>query len=380
MSLKYIGLGILLKIGVSLAKLFRIVPKKNTKWAFVGGSWRRMGFRDNAKYFFLYLINNKKEVSPIWITANKKEYNLLKKFNLPTHYLFSLKGIYNLITAKLIIHDYVFPEISPLYKVGIDVNLWHGAGIKKIEWDAKKVKQGVIRKITPEIYTPNYLLAPSKRFQEIYTSAFRLQKKRIFICGNTPKAYALTHPYKHDEINACNTDGENLIVYLPTFRKEGLDYLNEIKMNKEWISKELERINGKLVIKLHPIQKSKFKLNTDRIITLNSDCDLYPLLRKAKMLISDFSSVIFEFTQTKKPIIVYTPDIKKYFDNERELYFGINRFGFANAKGINELIRLIKENWNKTKEYLTVIPIFYENKGDPCECLYYNLKKLIITN
>ncbi|MDE5940651.1 MAG: CDP-glycerol glycerophosphotransferase family protein, partial [Muribaculaceae bacterium] len=109
-----------------------IVPRSPRKWVF--GS--NMGFAGNAKYLFLYLASTPSEkITPLWIASSGKEYRLLKSMNINVARRWSLKGTWTALRSKYFVYNSYAPDVH-LYAMGraIKVNLWHGVGIKNIEY------------------------------------------------------------------------------------------------------------------------------------------------------------------------------------------------------------------------------------------------------
>ena len=378
-NLKYILYSIYVKIMRKLLLPFKYIPKQKNMWVFLSS----LPPSDNLKYLFLYISNEKKEIKPYWVSKNLKWVIKLNKMGYNAIWLFSPKAFFKIIRAGVLIVDRT-PRHNILFVVSKSVNIWHGAGIKKIEWDDEWVAKNLLRRLCPEAYKTDYIITSSEKFREIYSSAFKLEKENIISCKNQPKAFVLHKKIKGEEINACTfNENKNIIVYLPTFRLSGLKYLKELEENKHKISHELEKINGVLIIKLHPnpSQQGYVNLNAKNIkVITDRGCDIYPLLRKAKMLISDYSSVMFEFAQTNKPIVMYMPDEKEYIKKERGFYFDIHSFGFLEARNIDELIKIIKSNIGKKREYRNIEGVFYESKENPLECIYEQIKKIASSN
>ena len=78
-----------------------LIPRKKNKW--VLSSWEGEAFRGNNRYLYEFL-QRKKDVIPIWITKNKKLYHKLSLKDVNIIYAFSIKGIFTLLTARVIFY------------------------------------------------------------------------------------------------------------------------------------------------------------------------------------------------------------------------------------------------------------------------------------
>ncbi len=149
------------------------------------------------------------------------------------------------------------------------------------------------------------------------------------------------------------------------------------------ICKLKEKFGGDwiLLVKLHPhlISKSKDLIYGHNILDVTSYDDVQELLGISDILISDYSSLMFDFAITEKPCFLYVPDIDKYIKNDRKLYFNINELPFIIAKSNEGLISAIcnfndKNYKNELNEFLKKIGSF--ELGDCCEKLEKRLEKV----
>ena len=106
------------------------------------------------------------------------------------------------------------------------------------------------------------------------------------------------------------------------------------------------------------------------MIDVTSYDDIQELLSISDFLISDYSSLIFDYAMTKRPCFLYTPDVDDYISNDRNLYFDIKELPFISVKNNEELISHIAsfdhENYqHKLDEFLKDIGSYED--GHACE-------------
>jgi CDP-ribitol ribitolphosphotransferase len=144
---------------------------------------------------------------------------------------------------------------------------------------------------------------------------------------------------------------KKIVLYAPTFRGNGkktahtdthvlnLDYLAS-KLNDDYI----------VLVKAHPFSKNDFKFTSNKIIDISSTTDINKILPSVDILITDYSSVIFDALLLKINTILYVKDKDKYLKN-RGLYYNIEDYNFGSiVKNEDELIRAIKNPiFNKEK-------------------------------
>lgn len=115
-------------------------------------------------------------------------------------------------------------------------------------------------------------------------------------------------------------------------------------LNLDEIYESLEP-NDIFVIKLHPFIKNAITIKEeykDKIIDLTEYFDINNLLLITDLLITDYSSVIFEYSFMEKPVIFYVPDLKEYA-NSRDFYYSYEEYMYGSiAENHKELIQGIK--------------------------------------
>lgn len=164
-----------------------------------------------------------------------------------------------------------------------------------------------------------------------------------------------------------NDSSKNQILLMPTWRawlakdkNISLDKAKERFLESEYFNKYndlisnndlinlLDKNNIKLIFYLHSdmqIFSDLFKVNSDNIIIANSrDYDVQDLLKKSKLLITDYSSVAFDFAYMNKPIVYYQFDYTKYRQGQHaEGYYNYEKHGFGPVYSYSyEVIKYIK--------------------------------------
>ncbi len=334
--------------------LSAIFPKDMNLWL-VGTSMAE-GFRDNAKYFFLQAVNVvPNDVKVVWISKDKEILSQLREHNFNCVHLWSLKGIYYSLRAGVIIYDHSLLSVNRFFShPKITVNLWHGLPLKRIEWDiklkkhrmyrltqAKGIEKLIYRIVFPHVYAKHdFVLITSEFFKDIFKRAFKVDDDGL-LYGGYPRNDIFVSPIKGYDIgvdlnalkliNDLSLKGEKIIVYLPTFRDTcDLDIDKILDMEK--LNKLMQELNAHFFLKLHPYASESFKKiiseleNTNRIHFIDPKSDVYPLLKYIDILITDYSSIFFDFLYLDRPIIFYAFDLHKYRSSDRELYFDYTNF------------------------------------------------------
>lgn len=336
--------------------LIRMWPKKENIWVF--SSYTGDVFKDNSKYLFLYVTNNFPNIKAIWISSNKELIRDLKEKGYTTYYKKSLIGKYYTAKSKFIFFDLTRNSVNPYFALGINVLLYHGLPVKKVSYDDIKrnklersiakhilhsngLKRLVLKVVAPYLFRikPDYVLSTSDMVTEIYSKAFDVDKNQMLVAGY-PRNDVLLKPVINMEIGMnisvlnkirnYKNEGKKIIVYMPTWRDTGDEPLEKI-LDFQILEKELEQLNAFLIIKHHQGSLNTLFQSEDNekidvatlknIIISNPKLDIYPLLSKTDLLITDYSSIFVDFLFLNRPIIFYSYDLKKFLEKDRDLYF-----------------------------------------------------------
>lgn len=351
--------------------LLRLFPRNKKIWIF--GYRAGNDYGDNAKALYEYVLANEKEYNPIWITRNIRIFHKLKGDGYPVAKTNSIKGIYYCLRAGVVFINNHPKDVNAIAINGaIQVWLWHGLMMKKIGYDAKrfrwkkksffdKLEYKVTRIIFPEYtFNPDYVINTSAFFTPFFCSAFKLEPHKVFISGY-PRNDILFRHEKESFINKLNRKFNNplKVFYMPTWRdvliKKGMSFnpFNDYGFSIKEFLEVLEDNNIVFINKGHDFDKENTELNnlSERIINLKEGhySELYLLLKDVDLLITDYSSVYFDFLLLKKPIILAPFDFEYYTKYSRPLYYDyFTEIEGAKALDWSELFEVLRK-----KKYYT---------------------------
>lgn len=354
-----------------LVKIILIFIKKDSKVIIIGG-WFGKRFADNSKYLYLYLNENKEKYKLeriIWITNDKSIFFFIKKeLEYEVYMKWSLKSIYYHLKAAFHIVDQSPEDILNFLSVeAIKINLWHGIPLKKIGTFVKDFKN---KKNIIEIgeWEKKFLLTCSKFGDRTIGKAFNIDKKKM-LKGCYPRNYFLINNIRKLSKNEkeCikiiereKQKNKKIIIYLPTFRdKNELLFLGE-KNKKELESffKFLSENKYFLITKVHfvgnrTINKRQNKIESNKyFFNLSSETDIYSVLKEVDILITDYSSVYFDFLYLNKDIIFYPYDLEYYKNEDRGLLFDYNKMTPGDkVYNLEELKENLKKKLYKRDRY-----------------------------
>lgn len=323
--------------------VFRLLPIKRTNILFIGYYGSQYGC--NPKYLSQYFSKNDKNIKITWAFTQPQKYNIENIY--PIRY-YSLRYFYELATSKVIISNYRLPEYFKKRNNQLYIQTWHSSlRLKMIENDTvNTLPESYVKMAKYDSSQINLLLSGCKFSSEIFKRAFWYNGE-IFECG-TPRCDILFDQNENNIKTIKNKIGlksdDKILLYAPTFRKGNnlsaydIDFkrvLNELKQQGNW----------KALIRLHPhLQDYSAELvkNNDSVIDVTKYDDIQELLLISDLLISDYSSLMFDFAITKKPCVLYTSDLEEYLKKDRNLYFNIYELPFPICQDNNQLIGTIK--------------------------------------
>ena len=334
-------------------------PVKKNKIVFSAFGARTYG--DNPKYIAEKLLHEKSKYDLVFVLRNTNVElpKGIRKVKYQT-----IGFLYEMATAKIWIDNTRKETYIPKRKEQFYIQTWHaGLCLKKIEKDVEeKLAKSYVETAIEDSKKIDLLITNSDWGEE--------QLKRCFwyngeiLKTGSPRVDILfenNEQLKGKLKEQFKITDEKILLYAPTFRDDKDTKVYNI--DYERLTNNLHarfKNNWKILVKLHPnISSIDFKLPENVI-----DCSKYPdineLFTISDVMITDYSSCIFDFSNLKKPIFLYATDLEKY-QEERDTYFDLNELPFPLCKNNTELENSIL-NFNEN-EYLTKLNKFHKNMG-----------------
>lgn len=334
-------------------------------------------FADNPKAIYLHMLSNPlfKDYKFIWAFKNAKKYRYLKE-NPNTDvvkikskkYEKALHGAKYWITNHRI-SDYVYPSKKQVY-----LQCWHGTPLKRLGFDLEKLNNAINTandmKIKYRVEAKKFtaMVSPSHFATEKFISCFNLEhmhKQDCIIESGYPRNDFLYNYTEEDikgikkrlGIESCN---KKIILYAPTWRDnqhtlgKGYTYKSEVDFEK--LQKELQD-DHIILFRAHYFVSNSFDFEKYQgfIYDVSSFDDINELYVIADMLITDYSSVFFDYANLKRPIAFYMYDLEAYRDDIRGFYINLDELPGNILRTEEELIEEIKSiesNWQYNEKYV----------------------------
>lgn len=242
---------------------------------------------------------------------------------------FFIGKAFHLATAGTIFMDNHFMPMAytPISKRAKVIQLWHGTGtIKRFGLDAEGEEVALLARRANQRVT--HLIVSSERTKGQYQSAFGISEDRIYILG-LPRTDRILDEEWMQTRRECFFDsypeleGKRTILYAPTFRDKEAD--------RPHIALDLSELAGNLgedevfMLRLHPhvaanIKQTDWAKYKGKIYNVSEFSGVSTLLAAADCLITDYSSIIFEYCLTKKMMCFYAYDLDDFLIDGRGFY------------------------------------------------------------
>lgn len=324
-------------------------------------------YGDNGKYIIEELNRNENNYDIVWLL--KKEF--IGKVNFPKNVRIveygSFKGFIELATAKVWVDNCRKMFCPPKRKKQFYIQTWHGSiPLKKIERDAENaLSPGYVDSAKHDSKIADLFLSNSKFCTEIYRKSFWYDGKILEV--GSPRCDVFFEDNNSANLKVRNLYGipkeSKIVIYAPTFRADGT--LDAYNIDFNILVKVLEaKFGGKwsVLVRLHPnisSQASSIQYNENVINATHYD-DMYDLLSVSDILITDYSSTMFEFSLNYKPVFLYCSDIDDY-KRDRDFYFDFEKLPYKIAEDNKQLMQVIQDF--DSDEYKNTLYTFYKELG-----------------
>lgn len=311
---------------------------------------------------FVILADSKSDSVPFSLKAMHKElqarnYNILvwchnyEKLSFIQKLIRSISFMKYYAKAKYVfICDYYLPVSSCNKKEDTKVvQLWHASGLqKKFGYDAPD-DLGNLKWVKP---TKNFDLVSvsSELMADVVSKNWRLTRDKVKALGHSRSDFFFEYGY----VERCkkqfyeqypNAKGKKVILWAPSFRGNGsdasIDGVEDVLILREQLKGDYH-----LIIKLHPHLQEKYKIDNCKIRTE----ELYPV---TNILITDYSSVFYDYLLFGKNVIFFVPDYEEYI-RTRGMYIDYEKeFEFPIVYDVEDLSNIIRQSKDLNDKEIT---------------------------
>ena len=339
---------------IALFYLLRIFPIKKNK--VLMSTYGGRCYDDNQKFIIEELHKLIPDLDVVWVKDPKYEYELPAWIRpVKCH---SLQWLYEYATAKIWTSNCTEPDYFIKRKGQLYVETWHGGlGIKKVSGDvighyAANMDKTLFLKNASDM--ADVFISNSDHLSVIYRRAFKYHGP-IWKCGY-PKNDLLVNGNPEFGRKARKElgipEGNKVLLYAPTWRlrfkeKQHID-MSVYDIDMQRLKQSLtEKFGGEwaMLLRFHPNLRLYAKGNQEthpEVKDVTDYQDMQSLLLSADVVISDYSSCIFDAALRRIPCFTYATDFEQYKNEERGVYYEMEELPFPYAKNNEELEQNIR--------------------------------------
>lgn len=344
------------KIVKTVLKCFYVFPIRKNKIFFMCFDGTAYGY--DSKALVEYIINTfPNEYELHWGTLKSKELTgAIPEIKL--NKIKSLSGVFHMMTSGVLAYNINPPSYIPFRKGQILINTWHGFAYKKVgkytpHFDATQFNTSTCFLSHSETYTDQIL-----KESFCYTGD-------VLECGVPRNDIFFKDELEYRRILVKRRIGidkeRKVVIFAPTFRGDfafeevDLNFLKlkeslEIKFGGEWI----------ILYRMHPMIADKYKTSEKFVLDVSKYPDMQDLLAISDVLVTDYSSSMWDFALMKRPVFLFAADIAQYSAG-RGLYYPVEEWPFPMAVNNQEFASIITNFDNMF--YLRKLDNYFDKMG-----------------
>jgi CDP-glycerol glycerophosphotransferase len=312
-----------------------LVPRRRDLWVFGSGP----GIGEGALALYRLVRREQPKLSLLWLARDDHDLDAAARLGVPAVLKSSRRGFWASLRARVVVVTHGFGDANRYGLTGaFVVQLWHGIPLKLIHLDSPATLRTrllpdstLVRRLLALMYRRaaraiDVLPAASEVSAERLRTAFDLPHERVvvtgdprddvMVLGSDAQRTASARALLFERLGAPETT-QRVLLYAPTWRDGEPD--PGIPGADEWrgIVRLLEETDSLLVVRPHPHGVGDYAAGfaaSERIVLLSPGAcaDVTPVLPAVDVLITDYSSIAFDFALTGRPIVFLAPDVESY--------------------------------------------------------------------
>ena len=297
----------------------------------------------NPKYISEYIQKHAPEYEIVWAFQSPEEFSELEKYGIRLVKYNSFPFIRLCLSSGYIVTNVRDMNHIPFTHRQTVINTWHGGGAYKtvgsstaVQSPSERFRQNIAHK------TNLTFLSSSKAFTDLTLRNSFHHNGKILECG-MPRNDILIHTADSDLRKKVLDHfhlpaDQKLLIYAPTYRenKTASDYSFDTKAVKTMLSQRFGG-NWSILFRCHYYIVEDAKNLSSDYINASDYPDMQELLYAANMLITDYSSSIWDFSFTGRPCLLYATDLNNY-QVSQGFYSDIHTWPFPLAESNQELL------------------------------------------
>jgi CDP-glycerol glycerophosphotransferase (TagB/SpsB family) len=296
----------------------------------------------------MWLRSRRTDIEPVWITQDPETYQMLSARGWPVARRQSLRGAWLLMRAGVqVIDGTANPLIALLGAGALRVNLWHGVGVKNVEASitvgptAANYSKGGKRQAAAIDTKPDLIVTSSKLQSRRLSKAFQVPESQCAELGTPRLDGALDEAFSaevsalqdYSDVDKVFASFGEVYIYMPTFRDSGRDFMVSAIPHLDRLNAVLKARGAFLFLKPHRKTRNTALEVGEKYENIGwwpDGIDFYPILSKFDLLITDYSSILFDFLALRNDgALLYPFDWDEYSKNDRDLAIDISEWAIC---------------------------------------------------
>ncbi|HEY3481996.1 MAG TPA: CDP-glycerol glycerophosphotransferase family protein, partial [Streptomyces sp.] len=307
----------------SLAKL----PGKRELAVFEAQEGR--GYTDNPRYIYEELRKRDLPIDVVWAYNGDKS-------SFPDDVTLVKRGSWEygraLARAKYWVDSHNLPYLYGKPEGTRYLQTWHGQTLKMMGFDAPGLRMGPEEEKTrfrAAVARWDALVCPSAEFERTFVPAFGVTAD--LIRAGYPRNDVLVRWAEPEQMARAAEaraalevpEGRKVLLYAPTFRDSGRRSGQSIRIDLPALVEELGR-EWVIVVRAHPYDRFVVPAELGHVVRDGgSFADINDLMLASDAVLTDYSSLMFDYANTGRPILLYTDDYEQYKNGERGTYYDL---------------------------------------------------------
>ena len=323
-----------------LLRMFCLLPLRDQV---VFSSFSGRQYSDSPRRISERLARVAPDLKQIWAFTEPDKYAWLSEKGIDVVRYKSLRYLFLVMTSRVYVDNVEFWSALRFRKGQTVIETWHGGGAyKRVGSDRLDVNELERRHVVRKMNGVTVFLSSSKAFTKyVLKGAYHYQGEILEI--GLPRNDELIAP----DVESANElrrklglpEGQKILLYAPTFRNSMSVEIYDVDFTslKEALA---ARFGGEWVVlyRLHYYMKGNVLFDIEDGIDVSDYPDMQELLAVADVLLTDYSSTIWDFALTGRPCFLYAPDVSDYC-SERNFYTPIESWPFPFAEDNASLIK-----------------------------------------
>lgn len=322
------------------------------------------GYGGNCKYIAEKFIRENYPVKLVWAILDRNIEGIpkqIKKVLIGTPQYYK-----ELFTSRVYITNTVHNFYEHKREGQFFINTWHGYGPFKLAEGAVNKDAESRERYRKSNAASDLFLTASRFYIQIYRNSFFYEgevmesgapRNDVFFTNNTIKTFVCE--------NLQIAPDKKLLLYAPTFREDTAVSFQKYDIDMEYVLNALEQRFGGEYILVYRFHHYLYALGMPQNFYAGAiDATYYPdiqeLLVAADVVITDYSSLMWDFSLQRRPVFLYQNDEKDY-ENDRGFYSPVSEWPYPKAHTQEELIDIIMHFDND--EYIKNLNQFLEKYG-----------------